>query len=194
MSSVPYPGSRQGSYVIAATSALAQACENQFSHGLGHNGPPNHVRAGGSIFRKQPSLAGGRSRCRPASFIASTRYRVDERRILMGMSAGGYGQRLAMRLRAERRRAHAQAPKSEWAQSLRPQTLAMLPRLRAGRLGFDAWTIRRNRGGWVTPPPARPRQSRPGPARNPGPWRQRRDRRTRSPRPAHCRRSGSPPS
>jgi hypothetical protein len=110
-------------------------CENQFSHGLGHNGPPNHVRAGGSIFRKQPSLAGGRSRCRPASFIAPTRYRVDERRILMGMSAGGYGQRLATRLRPKERRAHVRHPNLNEAQSLRPQTLAMLPRS-CGALGL----------------------------------------------------------
>src|SRR5215471_10211797 len=52
------------------------------------------------------------------------------------MSARRHGQRLAMRLGPERRRAHVRHPNLNGAQALRPQALAMFPNLDADRLGL----------------------------------------------------------
>jgi hypothetical protein len=60
----------------------------------------------------------GVSRCRLASFIAPVRNRVDEFLILKSVGARCHSQRLAMRFRPERRRAHIRHPDLDRAQTL----------------------------------------------------------------------------
>jgi hypothetical protein len=75
--------------------------------------------------RPQPSVR-RRVSFMPIHFVSECRYRVDERLILVGAGARGHGQRLTMRLRAERRRTHVRDPDLDGTQSLPAQPFAML--------------------------------------------------------------------